>query len=131
MFKIQIKAAAEYPNIKLLGIVPDEDLPRLLRRSLCLLFLSLYEGFGIPALEAMAAGVPAVVSHCASLPEVVGDAGLVVDPANVGAIVEILESLLNDSKLRQSYIDKGHQHARQYTWYNCANKVIDAFQTFA
>jgi glycosyltransferase involved in cell wall biosynthesis len=125
-----VKAAAEYPNITLLGVVPDEDLPRLLRRSLCLLFLSLYEGFGIPALEAMAAGVPAVVSHCASLPEVVGDAGLVVDPANVGAIVEVLESLLKDAQLRQTYIDKGHQHAKQYTWHNCANHVIDAFQTF-
>lgn len=126
-----IQATADYPNIKLLGVVPDPDLPRLLRRSLCLLFLSLYEGFGIPALEAMAAGVPAVVSHCASLPEVVGDAGIVVDPKNTGAIVEVLENLLNDNQLRQQYIDRGFQHVRQYTWDNCVNKVIHTFETFA
>ena len=79
----------------------------------------------------MAAGVPAVVSHCASLPEVVGDAGSVVDPSHTGAIVEVLENLLNDNQLRQSYIDRGYQHVSHYTWENCVNKVIQAFEQFS
>ena len=126
-----ILATQDSPNIKLLGSVSDQDLPRLVRCASSLLFLSLYEGFGIPALEAMAAGVPAVVSHCASLPEVVGDAGIVVDPSHTGAIVEVLENLLNDNQLRQSYIDRGYQHVSHYTWENCVNKVIQAFEQFS
>lgn len=126
-----IQAAADHPNITLLGVVPDEDLPRLLRRSLCLLFLSLYEGFGIPALEAMAAGVPAVVSNRASLPEVVGDAGIIVDPDQPDDIVDILMALEQDTQLRQDYIQRGHQHAASYTWSACVDRVITAFKTFA
>ncbi|MFM8008082.1 MAG: glycosyltransferase, partial [Dolichospermum sp.] len=75
-----IAAAKELPNIKLLGIVPDHDLPRLMRCASSLLFLSHYEGFGIPAIEAMATGTPPIVSNRASLPEVVGTAGIVVEP---------------------------------------------------
>lgn len=126
-----IKATADYPNITLLGVVPDEDLPRLLRRSLCLLFLSLYEGFGIPPLEAMAAGVPAVVSNCASLPEVVGNAGIIIDPTRHDEIADILIALAADSHLRQEYIQRGQQHAVQYTWSACVSKVVTAFETFA
>jgi glycosyltransferase involved in cell wall biosynthesis len=125
-----MEKARQFPNIQLLGIVPDSELPNLLRGSLALVFLSLYEGFGIPPLEAMAAGVPAVGANCASLPEVVGDAGFVVDPFNTGEVVEILTSLCNDTRLRQTYIDKGRQHVKQYTWSSCADKVLEAFNKF-
>jgi len=126
-----VAAAASHSNIILLGIVPDEDLPRLLRRSVCLLFLSLYEGFGIPPLEAMAAGVPAVVANRASLPEVVGDAGIVVEPDNPAEIVDIITSLEKDSLLRESYIHKGQKHAATYTWSSCAEKVVSTLEKFS
>lgn len=126
-----IKAAADHPNVKLLGLVPDEALPRLLRRSTALLFLSLYEGFGIPALEAMAAGVPAIVGDRAALPEVVGNAGIIVDPDQPDHIVDTLLSLLADNQLRQTYIRRGHLHAAQYTWSACVNRILTAFRTFA
>ncbi|ANV87364.1 glycosyltransferase family 1 protein [Picosynechococcus sp. PCC 7117] len=126
-----IEAAKDHPNITLLGVVSDEDLPLLLRRSLGLLFLSLYEGFGIPALEAMAAGVPAVVANRASLPEVVGDAGIIVDPDKPDNIVDILITLENNTRFRQDYIQRGQQHAAAHTWSACADRVIEAFQTFA
>ncbi len=125
------KAAQAHPNIHLLGVVPDEDLPKLMRGALCLLFLSLYEGFGIPPLEAMAAGVPAVVANRASLPEVVGDAGIVVEPQQTNAIVDVLLNLESSSQFRESYIKTGQQHAAQYTWSKCADKILTAFKEFA
>lgn len=126
-----IEAAKAYPNIKLLGIVSDENLPQLMRGSLCLLFLSLYEGFGIPPLEAMAAGAPAIVSNRASLPEVVGDAGIVVDPENTDEIVGRLLDLQNNSALRQNYIQRGQNYVKQHTWSNCVDKLVIALKEFS
>lgn len=125
-----IAATKDFPNIKLLGIVSDEDLPRLVRCASSLLFLSLYEGFGIPALETMAAGTPAVVSNRASLPEVVGTAGIVVEPEDTAAIVDILIQLEENSQLRQDYRQRGKEHAKQYTWSRCVDLVQKAFYEY-
>ncbi len=126
-----VTAVAEYPNITLLGMVADAELPRLLRCASSLLFLSPYEGFGIPALEAMAVGIPAVVADRASLPEVVGDAGIIVDPAAKDAIVDILVDLDRLPRLRADYIQRGYHHAAKYTWSNCVDRLTTAFHTFA
>jgi glycosyltransferase involved in cell wall biosynthesis len=126
-----IAAAKELPNLKLLGIVTDSDLPRLLRGASSFLFLSPYEGFGIPALEAMAAGIPAIVANKASLPEVVGNAGIVVDPKTPNAIADLLIDLDNNSCLRQKYIELGRKHAAQYTWSRCVDRLVSTFKKFA
>jgi glycosyltransferase involved in cell wall biosynthesis len=126
-----IEAAKSYSNITLLGMVPDEDLPQLLRGASSLLFLSLYEGFGMPALEAMAVGIPAIVSNRASLPEVVGDAGIVVNPEETDAIVEILIKLADDPHLAEEYAQRGRKHAAQYTWLRCVDRVVTALHKFA
>ena len=128
---IYARAAEMYDNLHLLGVVPDEDLPKLMRGALCLLFLSLYEGFGIPPLEAMAVGIPAVVANRASLPEVVGESGIVVEPEATEEIVDILLNLEADSVLCREYGQQGRQHAAQYTWPTCADRVIDAFYQYA
>ncbi len=125
------EAIQAHPNITLLGMVPDEELPRLVRSATSLLFLSPYEGFGIPALEAMAAGIPAVVANRASLPEVVGDAGIIVDPDQASYITDILVNLETDSHLRQDYGARGQKHAAQYTWSTCVDRVIAALHQFA
>ena len=126
-----VAAAQEYPNITLLGMVSDLELPRLLRCASSLLFLSPYEGFGIPALEAMAAGIPAVVADRASLPEIVGDAGIIVDPTMSEAIVDMLVDLERMLQLRTEYIQRGYRHAATYTWSNCVDRLVTAFNTFA
>jgi glycosyltransferase involved in cell wall biosynthesis len=126
-----VTAMQAHPNITLLGMVADSDLPRLLRGASSLLFLSPYEGFGIPALEAMAAGIPVVVADRASLPEVVGDSGIIVDPTMTEAIVEILIDLHQMPQLRAEYIQRGHRHAAIYTWDACVDRVINAFQAFS
>jgi glycosyltransferase involved in cell wall biosynthesis len=126
-----IAAAQAHPNLILLGMVSDLDLPRLLRCASSLLFLSPYEGFGIPALEAMAVGIPAVVADRASLPEIVGDAGIVVDPTQTEAIVDILVDLDRMPQLRAEYIHRGHHHAAIYSWSSCVDRLVTAFHTFS
>ncbi|MBE8986216.1 glycosyltransferase family 4 protein [Nostoc sp. LEGE 12450] len=126
-----IEAAKTYSNITLLGMVLDEDLPGLLRQASSLLFLSLYEGFGMPALEAMAVGTPAIVSNRASLPEVVGDAGIVVNPEETDAIVEILINLEANPSITEEYVRRGRKHAAEHTWLRCVDRVVTALQEFA
>jgi glycosyltransferase involved in cell wall biosynthesis len=126
-----IAAAQAHPNTILLGMVSDLDLPRLLRCASSLLFLSPYEGFGIPALEAMAVGIPAVVADRASLPEIVGDAGIIVDPTQTEAIVDILVDLDRMPQLREEYIQRGHHHAAIYSWSSCVDRLVTAFYTFS
>jgi glycosyltransferase involved in cell wall biosynthesis len=123
--------ARERPNVHLEGMVPDEALPGMVRGAVSLLFLSPYEGCGIPALEAMAAGIPAVVSDRASLPEVTGEAGIVVEPSDTGAIADRLMNLERDASLRERLGRAGRERAKHYTWDRCAGRVLDALHTIA
>jgi glycosyltransferase involved in cell wall biosynthesis len=115
-------------NVHLLGWVDDDDVPRLMRASLALLFLSPYEGFGLPAAEAMAAGTPAIVADRASLPEVVGHAGIVADPDGTEEIVDFVQSLGGDGRLRDEYVDAGRERAQKYTWERCVGRLRATFE---
>lgn len=121
--------AAGLNNVHLLGWVDDEYVPRLMRASLALLFLSPYEGFGLPAAEAMAAGVPAIVADRASLPEVVGDAGIVMESNDTERIVDRVQSLRHDRALWARHAEAGRERAQQYTWDRCVNRLICAFNS--
>lgn len=126
-----IEAVKTRSNVTLLGMVSDEELPRLLRGASSLLFLSPYEGFGIPALEAMAAGIPPVVSNCTSLPEIVGDAGILIGPEATDEIMDILINLEKNSSFRQEYVQRGQIHAAKYTWSKCVESVVTALKKFS
>ena len=120
------RRAGQLPNLIMLGFVKDDDLPRLLKHSLALLFLSRYEGFGMPILEAMACGAPAIVSEFASLPEVAGDAGIVVDVNNAPTIADVAMSLLNHPPLREDYRQRGLKRAAAATWQACVERLLTA-----
>lgn len=106
----------EGSNIDWLGRVSDNEMAALLADSMCLAFPSLAEGFGLPALEAMAIGCPVVVSNCASLPEVCADAALYAPPDQPEAWFDAFIRLKNSAKLRSEMIAKGRQRACAYSW---------------
>lgn len=110
--------------------LPREDIAPLMSGAIAFLFPSLYEGFGIPPLEAMACGTPVIVSDRASLPEVVGDAGMVVSVETTKAMSEAIRSMLSPST-RNVFVEKGLQHVTQFTWERSAKLLGDVCLEFA
>jgi glycosyltransferase involved in cell wall biosynthesis len=109
--------------VHFIGFVDDEDLPALYSAAECFAFPSLYEGFGLPVLEAMACGTPVVTSNVSSLPEVAGDAALLVDPYDTLAIVQAIRSILDDTVLRSQLVDKGYHQVGHFSWIESARKL--------
>lgn len=91
-------------------------------------FPSLYEGFGLPVLEAMACGVPVIASNRTSLPEVVGDAGILVNPENPDELASAMSKVLGDSELGATLSRKGIERAKLFSWQEVARKVIEVYQ---
>jgi glycosyltransferase involved in cell wall biosynthesis len=115
-------------QVRLLGFVDDDHLPALYNLADVFVFPSLYEGFGIPPLEAMACGTPVVASNAASLPEVVGNAGLMVDPLDPESIATAILSVLTDYDMRADLIRRGLAQASQFTWQAAAGVLLDEFE---
>ncbi|HEY3328446.1 MAG TPA: glycosyltransferase family 1 protein [Capsulimonadaceae bacterium] len=113
------------------GYIPDEDLPRLYGAADALAYPSLYEGFGLPAAEAMACGCPVIVSNTSSLPEVVGDAGILASPTDTDAWVAALTSLLTDSAMRDDLHTKGIERAKLFTWEKMATETLAVYRAAA
>lgn len=109
------------------GWIPDRILEGLYRLSSCCAYPSLFEGFGIPVLEAMARGVPVACADATSLPEVAGDAALLFDPLNVDEIASAIERLLSDDALAAALRDRGLKRAALFTWEACAKGVLEVY----
>jgi glycosyltransferase involved in cell wall biosynthesis len=116
------------PGVVLLGWVGDETLPGLLAAAEFFCYVSTYEGFGLPPLEAMAAGVPALVGRYSAADEVVGEAALLVDPVDVDAIGEGLTRLAGDERLRRRLAMSGKARAASYSWERAARSTIDVYR---
>ncbi len=110
------------------GRVPDEDLHQLFVGARCHVHPALYEGFGLSPLEAMACGTPTIVSNTSSMPEVVGDAGLIVDPANREEIAVAMHRLLTEEALHQELSQKGLQRASVFSWSRAASETLDVYR---
>ena len=116
-------------RVRLLGYVPDADLPALMAGAVALVFPSLYEGFGFPVLEAQALGVPVLTSTTSSLPEVAGDAAHLVPPQDTDAIADGMRRLLDDPILRQRLADKGRANVQRFSWQQTATRILDILET--
>jgi glycosyltransferase involved in cell wall biosynthesis len=117
--------------VKFLDYVPDEDLPLLYKKAQCFVLPSLYEGFGLPVLEAMQYECPVVTSNISSLPEAGGEAALYVDPHNPDDIAEKVLKILNDSSLRKDMIEKGKKQVAKFSWEKAAKQTLDILQEVA
>lgn len=117
--------------VRFLGFVPIDTLRVFYQSAAAFAFPSLYEGFGLPPLEAMAAGTPVVTSNVSSLPEVVGDAAVIVNPENVFDIARGLRDALLDEDLRRKLIEKGYQQVKRFSWEKTASQVLEIYREVA
>ncbi len=114
-----------------LGTVPVEDMPALYGMADMFVYPSLYEGFGLPVLEAMACGCPVLTSNTSSLPEVAGDAALTVDPRDASSIASGMLKILTDREEAERLRNKGLERARRFTWEKTARETIDVFNSLS
>jgi glycosyltransferase involved in cell wall biosynthesis len=123
--------AASGVPVRSLGYVPDEDLPGLYAAAELVAYVSIYEGFGLPVLEALAAGTAVLTADVSSLPEVGGDAVYYADPRDVGSIRDAFERLLSDDALRAELAARGPERASRFTWARTAAETVAALERAA
>jgi glycosyltransferase involved in cell wall biosynthesis len=115
-------------DVRFLGFVPIEVLRTFYDSAKIFVFPSLYEGFGLPPLEAMAHGTPVVTSNVSSLPEVVGNAAVLVHPENVFEIMRALHRVLMDQPLREKMKERSYRQAKKFSWEKSVRRIMDAYQ---
>ncbi|MHB9091611.1 MAG: glycosyltransferase family 4 protein, partial [Chloroflexota bacterium] len=118
-------------SVRFLGRVPIDDLVGLYNAAAVFAYPSLYEGFGLPPLEAMACGCPVVTSNTSSLPEVVGDAGLTVDPLSVPQLVDAISTVLVDRSLADDLRHRGLARGKTFSWERCARETVAVYRRAA
>ena len=127
---IDIERYKENPNIKFLGRVSDDELIKYYSNAKGFVFPSLYEGFGIPVLEAQACGCPVISSNTSSLPEVLQDSALFSSPMDSDSFAENMAKIVSDNDLRNSLIEKGYQNMKRFSWEVSAKKIADLIDSF-
>jgi len=115
-------------SVVFLGPVPNDDLPALYAGAMLFVFPSLYEGFGLPSLEAMACGTPVVCSNTFSLPEVVREAAIMVDPLDAEGLAAAMERALRDQALREEMREKGLKQAAKFSWERTAREMLEVYR---
>ena len=122
-------AAGLGENVLFLGFVPGKDLPDLYCGCDLFIFPSLFEGFGMPLIEAMACGVPVACSNLSSMPEVAGDAALLFDPYDEDSIAQAMRQILSDEKVQGDMIQRGRERAKLFTWEASASRHLEVFRS--
>lgn len=118
-------------KVRFLGRIPLPDLVSLYNAATLFVYPSLYEGFGLPVLEAMACGCPVITSNISSLPEVAGDAGILVDPSDVSQIADSIESVCEDKQKAGLLKNAGIKRAKEFSWKRCAKETLDVYRLAA
>ena len=116
------------PLVHFTGYVSRRALGVLYEKALGLIFPSLYEGFGFPILEAMHAGTPVITSNSSAMSEVAGDAALLVDPLDVGAIARAMARLIHDAELRDTLVHRGGERSKAFSWNRASREMMQIFQ---
>lgn len=115
-------------RVRWIGLIPDEDLPAFYNAAACFVYPSLFEGFGLPVLKAMACGTPVVTSDRAALAQLVGDATVVVDPESVEALAEAMTRVLTDATLAADLGRRGLERSRRFSWRETARGVLEVYR---
>ena len=129
IYEIKLAGTAVRDRIILTGFVEDTDLAPLYSGATAFVFPSLYEGFGLPPLEAMQCGTPVITSNTSSLPEVVGDAGIMLDPKDQDGLCQAMLDVYNKPELRSQMSQKSLAQAAKFSWERCAEETISAYRT--
>jgi glycosyltransferase involved in cell wall biosynthesis len=125
------RSRGETSSVQFAGLIPDADLPIFYSGAACFVYPSLFEGFGLPALEAMACGTPVIASNRTAIPEVVGDAALSVDPESVEALAEAMARVLTDADLSAELSRRGLARSRRFSWTETARRTLQVYREAA
>ena len=128
-FYAALEASPVREDIVLTGYVQDADLPVIYSAATAFVWPSLYEGFGLPPLEAMACGTSVVCADASSMPEVVGDAALLFDPQDAASLQAQMRRIVSDGDLRQSLVERGLRQACHFSWSDTARKTLEVYET--
>ena len=123
-----VRKSGLHERVVFTGFVSEQDKPYIIRGADIFVYPSIYEGFGLPVLEAMASGTPCITSNTSSMPEVAGDAALLIDPNETDSLVAALKSMLADSELRADLAAKGIEQARKFNWKQTAVDTYEVYQ---
>ncbi len=123
-----IQKSEHKTRIHRLGYITDEDFPVIISGADLFLYLSFYEGFGLPPLEAMSCGTPVIASNCGSLPEILGNKAILVDPYNIQQIAEVIYELCEDKTKRQTLSYEALSYSQQFTWEKTAQKTLEVYK---
>jgi alpha-1,3-rhamnosyl/mannosyltransferase len=127
-FHLQCHAICSFGAVILTGYLSQHELVQVIAGALAQIYPSLYEGFGLPPLEAMASGVPVIASNTSAIPEVVGDAGILLDPFDVDGFCGAMQSMFESTELRKSYSEKSLSRSSLFSWNKCAQETIGVYK---
>ena len=130
LLEIQTQELGISHLVKFLNYVSYDELPIIINQAIALVFPSLWEGFGLPVLEAMACGTPVITSNVSSLPEVAGDAAILINPYNTGEITAAMTTIINDSETRKQLSEKGLKRANQFSWEKTGLATVEVLKQY-
>jgi glycosyltransferase involved in cell wall biosynthesis len=130
LLEIQTQELGISHLVKFLNYVSYDELPVIINQAIALVFPSLWEGFGLPVLEAMACGTPVITSNISSLPEVAGDAAILINPYSIGEITEAMQTIINDSEIRTQLSKKGLKRANQFSWEKTGLATVEVLKEY-